>query len=106
MENLNETDETLTEISLTAWSDKNESGQLFNEFIVSPNSASGKITIRFIGDISDASLKIFDMQNSILLSTELVNFELDLDISAFTAGQYLIILENNGILYSQKLIKQ
>jgi hypothetical protein len=101
-----EINDTLPAITITNWNEAKPQEQKLNVLIVTPNPSVDKIDIQFDGELKNASLKITDMQNSIIFSKVMFDSILNLDISAFASGNYLVILENNGKLYSQKLIKQ
>ena len=77
--------------------------------VMAPNPAQDRVSIHLKTGLENVSVEIFDLHGrKVLSSVESYGGEqLDLDISQFTAGVYMVRVQQNGkIISEQKLVKK
>jgi hypothetical protein len=99
----NENTERLSENEKGATTLDNSAGK----FVIRPNPAADRVTITATM-AEDAVLSIFDLLGRQVFQGlyPLENNTLELDISAFKAGAYIVVLQDNIAVHTQKLVVQ
>ncbi len=99
----NENTERLSENEKGATTLDNSAGK----FVIRPNPAADRVTITATM-AEDAVLSIFDLLGRQVFQGlyPLENNTLELDISAFKAGAYIVVLQDNTAVHTQKLVVQ
>ena len=77
-----------------------------NEFIVFPNPTTHKLTIQNVNNPSPFEVKLIDQLGKVVLSQSVEKNELTLDISEFASGIYQLVLSNDEVTRTEKLIIQ
>lgn len=74
------------------------------EYVVYPNPAKDKITIKAGEDLQCSILEIVSLGGDVLLTRNLSSDSIELDISILPPGTYLVLLKGKQTVYYQKLI--
>ena len=72
-----------------------------------PNPTQGRLLVEITGgDIADVQALLLDQQGKRLLADRVQGYRLELDLSPFPAGTYLLVLHHAGESRNYKIIKQ
>ena len=92
------------DITLTAYFDKKTASEFTSErnVRVYPNPAVAKITVS--GLEAGSCVKLIDLAGSTVIKQQATNNELDIDVSNLRRGCYYVVVEQNEIFDSRKVI--
>jgi len=71
-----------------------------------PNPTMGDLNVKVSAQLSNASLHVVNMCGQTVLQRENLSGLNTIDLSSFANGTYFIVLEENGVAYSQKVVLQ
>ena len=71
-----------------------------------PNPTTGKFSISFSKNLSNASFSITDNNGKIIARFKASGYKVDFDLSPYTAGIYYVRIEENGKIITKKVIKE
>ncbi|MFN0201661.1 MAG: T9SS type A sorting domain-containing protein, partial [Bacteroidia bacterium] len=71
---------------------------------ISPNPTSGKIHITLSTDIEFAQLKVYDVSGKTILSQKTTLSNLEIDLSPFPKGVYMIQIQSDKDTYQEKVL--
>jgi hypothetical protein len=81
-----------------------ESSNNSSEIFVSPNPNNGKFSIMIPQNQSTATMSVSDMLGNVILSKQFTGQFAEADISAFAGGVYLLKINAEGRVYTQKIV--
>jgi len=81
-----------------------ETKELRRSFIIRPNPASLKTIVDFGQELLNANLSIYDLYGKLLFNCSISSQQLELDLSPYNKGVYLLSVSNNKFISFQKLI--
>jgi aminopeptidase N len=76
-----------------------------SHFVLTPNPARDKINLRFAEPVHPYSVYLADSAGKIMFSDEAKNADTTIDVSHLSKGMYLIIVDQNNVIYQTKFIK-
>ena len=79
-------------------------GELTQNISIHPNPTKGVLTIQWLG-AEQASVKVFDIQGKMVLSTQMVENMMNISLNECENGVYLIQLESNHAKVIRRIIK-
>jgi hypothetical protein len=75
--------------------------------VLYPNPTTGKFSVRFTEVLKNAIISLTDVQGKILQQLKGNGYQLDFDISSYSAGTYFLkIVQDNKLVINEKVIKQ
>ena len=79
-----------------------------NKILLFPNPANDKITISIdkTDAINNSEVAIYDIQGRLLYNQSIVNANVEVNISAFAKGMYIVKVSNNNKITASKFVKE
>ena len=84
---------------------ENQNVDLFFEVSPNPLKSESILFVKFKSQLNNAKLELIDVVGNVILSTTINEQYLQLDLSKFQAGAYLLSVSKNERLFSKKIIK-
>lgn len=76
------------------------------KFILAPNPAENKIHIIYPDTNKEIKIYVVDSAGRILFNTQTDTFPYTLDLTGYNSGSYIVLLEDENRIYSEKFIRQ
>ncbi len=78
----------------------------FKGINIYPNPTENQLYISFTDKISGCNMDIIDIRGNSILSTEIHNKSIIIDISHWQSGVYYVVIDSNGQKYCSKFVKK
>lgn len=76
-----------------------------SKITIAPNPAKDNITLNFEGDLTQATVQVYDLLGKVIFSKKALNTSLNVDVTNFPIGTYLVEMRTNGETFREKFVK-
>lgn len=76
------------------------------EYLIYPNPFSNNIRLNFSNNDGSKQIRIYDVLGQLIYSNTTIENELEIDTSKWNQGLFSIEIEQKGILYHEKIVKE